>query len=77
VGCFDVIVLSLLRLDFEPGHFTNNKHATVPWLKISEAFSDYIDSSFWPEDVEFKEPTKFKKAEVLRLLSFWLNRQRE
>jgi hypothetical protein len=59
------------------GLYTNNKRVTIPWLKISTSVSDYIDSIYWPSDIEFKEPTKWKKAEVLKLLEFWMDRQKK
>lgn len=49
----------------------------VPWSKITASPHDYIDPIYFPADVAFKEPTKWKKPEVTTILSFWRERQRK
>jgi hypothetical protein len=48
----------------------------VPWAEIRDDDDEaWMEVKFWPSEVEVKDPSKLKAAEVTVLYQHWLRRQ--
>lgn len=59
------------------GYVSRRKHVNLPWSKICEDPSSWIEPECVPDGFQWADPSKIRIGEIYRLLEHWRGRQQQ